>query len=1795
MLTKTNAKVIFVMAVIVSLMLVTMDGLKDSEGLSPSYFGMKHADFVWEYNTTTKEVEFAAIASGISNYTWHFGDGKTGYGERVSHTYSESDNYTITLIMKSGGEEIIISKYLNMLDGETPNVDFCWEPETPTTRDTVQFWDNSTDPDDDIYNWTWDFGDGNVSYERNPVHRYSDSGRYDVTLFVKDISSGGNSATKQIFVFNVPPVADFYWTREGGSIKFLDYSYDSDGSVVNWTWDFGDGNVSYERNPVHNYSEAGIYDVTLTIKDDDSASNFTTRKINTLNNIPYVNFFWSPMEPTVLDTVKFNDNSSGIDDDIVNWTWDFGDGNISHEQNPSHQFSEKKTYTVTLTVIDERYALNTRSKEIEIVNAPPVVNFSWEPEYPADGEAINFTDESYDMDGSIVNWTWDFGDGNVSYERNASHAFSESGTYSVNLTVTDNDNASSSIVHEIMIANIYVDDDALPEWYDEKHVRTIQEAINNGSDGSHIYVMEGNYRENVVIDKLVFIEGNNAVLDGMGAGNAITVTADKVEIRNMEITNASTASGIRVEGNNVTVEDCTFTDSKVGIYVDGNDTMIAKASITDNIEGVVIDGSRNAIKESEIIHNSNGTEIIGGDDNSIEGIDFLDNFFGVEIKNGDGNILNKNYFEGNSFAIDVYTMDECTIKDSNLNGNGNGIRLFSDNSTLVENNTFTLNSIAILVNGDGNEITDCNIVHNQKGIEVDFSYNVIVNGCSFSDNDYGVYIYRSDYITVINSDFQSHDHGGVYALNCSRVGIFSSSFSYGGANIENSTGVEIRHCNYTNGDYGLATTDSQLIIENCSLSEINAGINPYNSDILVRNSLISGNGVGIKIHGQGKIENCFIQNNEYGIYASGWNGQGMNLSITGNKYGVYLYNSSYFSMENLSATGNDCGIYVENSSYNTISNSTLSSNDKGISMSNSFHNTIKNNTVGDSSTAMEMMNSRHNTVSGNEFKYSHLGLLISYSPLNKFAENEFNGNDYGIDMEGSEVAHFYEDMDASNKVNGMSVYYIVNSSGGAINSMAGYLALINCANFSLNVSTENNGEGILVVNSSDFSIAGSNFSDNMDGMLVISSKGIDMKSTKISCNANDGAIFRSSHDISITNCDIFSNGQRGINAYSIGKEEGNFEIIDSRIYLNWLGINIENVDSNVIENLTLYQNENSGIRLFESDSNSILHSSIYDQECGIKVINSESENISGNSIWGNAHGINISWSKGMELFNNEFNSSNTGVYSYHSEIYAKNCIFASSTTGINSYDSSLNATNCSFMNNTHGIYAVNSSLSAEKCNFMENDKGILIYNSDNAGITNCSAYNNTYGILINSSSYAEIFNCSIFENVRGIYIEDGSGNAIQMCTIYNNTDGIDIANSSSNILTESLIHHNLYGLNLNADENEIRNCSFWKNVYGAGIEKGNNNRIYHNNFAYNVENAFDNGINNSWDNGYPSGGNYWSDYSGTDEYKGSEQNISGSDGIGDIPYKISGSGIADRYPLMELYENASSIPNSPPSALFSYYPPSPFSGDKVYFMDRSTDPNGEGDIKSWHWDFGDGNTSSEQNPFHAYSHSGVYNISLFIEDASGENSSYNTTVEVLNLPPEANFSFSPENPATSDTIQFTDGSTDSDGSVVNWTWDFGDGTTSDEENPQHIYHESGIYAVTLTVTDDSGEKSTATVKITVSNALPTAEFFFIPEKASAGEKINFTDASTDDGEIVSWHWDFGDGTASDKQNPQHSYDEKGKYTVTLTVKDNEGGESTVTKTIEITSGGSTPGFELIALLAGIVISVMLLKRRDKKV
>jgi PKD repeat protein len=196
----------------------------------------------------------------------------------------------------------------------------------------------------------------------------------------------------------------------------------------------------------------------------------------------------------------------------------------------------------------------------------------------------------------------------------------------------------------------------------------------------------------------------------------------------------------------------------------------------------------------------------------------------------------------------------------------------------------------------------------------------------------------------------------------------------------------------------------------------------------------------------------------------------------------------------------------------------------------------------------------------------------------------------------------------------------------------------------------------------------------------------------------------------------------------------------------------------------------------------------------------------------------------------------------------------------------------------------------------------------------------------------------------------------------------------------------------------------------------------------------------------------------------------------------------------------------------------------VEFMDESTSPTST--ISTWAWDFGDGNTSTDQHPSHTYAASGDYLVTLVVTDLVGRRDEYQEVVPVdveedvgVELGPVAGFT----HVASGLQVTFTDTSTvgTPPADIVAWEWNFG-------ENP-------------------------------------TADFSFVVNTL----QVTFTDASTDnDGTVDAWAWDFGDGTTSSSENPVKNYTTGGSYNVTLTVTDDDGNTGTVSKTVAVTSGAT---------------------------
>ena len=228
----------------------------------------------------------------------------------------------------------------------------------------------------------------------------------------------------------------------------------------------------------------------------------------------------------------------------------------------------------------------------------------------------------------------------------------------------------------------------------------------------------------------------------------------------------------------------------------------------------------------------------------------------------------------------------------------------------------------------------------------------------------------------------------------------------------------------------------------------------------------------------------------------------------------------------------------------------------------------------------------------------------------------------------------------------------------------------------------------------------------------------------------------------------------------------------------------------------------------------------------------------------------------------------------------------------------------------------------------------------------------------------------------------------------------------------------------------------------------------------------------------------------------------------------------------------------------------------------------DGDNLSYEWNFGDGFKSNSKAPSHKYAKAGTYKVTVIISDGKVYVKK-NVDVKISaseNTPPTAEFSFTRKN---ADTFVFTNKSKDADGDKLTYTWDFGDGETSQETNPTHTYAENKTYTVTLKVSDGSTTVSKSyKIKVTseTTNNAPEASFSTQISKTT----VKFNNTSTDkDGDALEYSWNFDDGKTSSEENPTHDFGKCGVFNVQLTVSDGMD-SNTVNQAVKITDCGEGP-------------------------
>ena len=217
------------------------------------------------------------------------------------------------------------------------------------------------------------------------------------------------------------------------------------------------------------------------------------------------------------------------------------------------------------------------------------------------------------------------------------------------------------------------------------------------------------------------------------------------------------------------------------------------------------------------------------------------------------------------------------------------------------------------------------------------------------------------------------------------------------------------------------------------------------------------------------------------------------------------------------------------------------------------------------------------------------------------------------------------------------------------------------------------------------------------------------------------------------------------------------------------------------------------------------------------------------------------------------------------------------------------------------------------------------------------------------------------------------------------------------------------------------------------------------------------------------------------------------------------------------------------------------------------------------WEFGDGSTSSEQNPTHTYTGNGKYTVSLTVTNKYGTDKKTIPELVSVGTIPAASFSATPTQGTIPLTVKFTD---TSGSGITSWHWNFGDDAISSVQNPSHTYTKTGIFTVSLDTMDQYGIGHTSKSGFINAGTIPNAEFFADIRNGDPPLTVKFHDYSS--GNPSAWLWQFGDGTTSTEKDPVHTYLIDGYYNTTLTAT-NAFGSDTLTRNNHIRIGNpSTP-------------------------
>ncbi|MEL7427644.1 MAG: PKD domain-containing protein, partial [Bacteroidota bacterium] len=394
-------------------------------------------------------INFEAITQDAMQFSWLFGDGNSGIGKTTSYTYTSPGVYTpILVLVDTLGCEVFTPADSTIEIFTPPSAAFTADQTIHCDSGRVAFIDQSSSAGSPIVSWFWDFGDGNSSAQQFTTHTYQQIGTYSVSLTVTTADGCSHTVEKVDFIQVYPSPQPILNPLPGnsGCVEFaINVNLDPNNhpyALSTWSWNAGDGSANQATGNQfsHTYTNPGTYDLQVQVSDVNGCFAERLAPI-TVHALPTPEFSAADS----MGCAPFSTSFQSLQNDgIIDWIWDFGDGNSSTQSTPSHTYTQNGWYRVSLTVVDTNGCRNLLDKEAYIRLSVPLVDFFYSDSIICPGTTIDFGDASL-SDTSLVAWQWDFGNGQQSSQANPSRTYQNQGSYDVQLKVTDIFGCSDSL------------------------------------------------------------------------------------------------------------------------------------------------------------------------------------------------------------------------------------------------------------------------------------------------------------------------------------------------------------------------------------------------------------------------------------------------------------------------------------------------------------------------------------------------------------------------------------------------------------------------------------------------------------------------------------------------------------------------------------------------------------------------------------------------------------------------------------------------------------------------------------------------------------------------------------------------------------------------------------------------------------------------------------------------------------------------------------------------------------------------------------------------------------------------------------------------------------------------------------------------------------------------------------------------------------------------------------------------------------------------------------------------------